>query len=377
MILRKTISSFLIVLILLLGISSNVLANEERDELYTGEVISIISDEKIEYETSGGAYTFRQQVMKVKLLDGKYQGQLVEVVNDIDDMMAYQLIVSKGDKVIVFLSEYDNQFRIFDMKRDSQILWLVILFMAIMLIIGGWKGFKSILSLLITLIAIVGVFLPRVLKGDNPLVLSIIISIIVTFFTILIISGVNKKSITAIMGISFGVISAGLIALIFGQLTHLTGIASSEAQMLMYIPQVLNEGLQLDFGDLLFASILLGTLGAVMDVCISIASAISEIYDANPALKVRQLFWSGMNIGRDIMGTMSNTLILAYVGSSIHIMLLYLAYELPLKDILNQELVATEIVRALTGTIGLVLSIPLTALTGAILYKKNFFKRAN
>ncbi|TCK93448.1 putative membrane protein [Natranaerovirga hydrolytica] len=342
---------------------------EPVQEEMTGEVISIIEDETYEFETSGGTYTIREQVLKVRILDGDRKGELVEVINSIDELLAYNLEVSEGDKVILFYSEYENAYHILEMKRDHAILWLVITFVIIMSLIGGWKGVKSLISLGITLFAIMGIFLPRVLKGENPLMLAIIISIIVTFFTLILIAGFNKKSLTALIGISFGVISAGLLALFFGRMAYLTGLSTSEAQMLLYIPQLQELDFALRFGDLLFASILLGTLGAVMDVCISIASSITEVYEANPLLKVKDLFFAGMNIGKDIMGTMSNTLILAYVGSSIHLLLLYLAYDTPVREILNQEMIATEIVRSLTGTIGLVLAIPITAIVGALLCK--------
>jgi uncharacterized membrane protein len=121
----------------------------------------------------------------------------------------------------------------------------------------------------------------------------------------------------------------------------------------------------------LFASILLGTLGAVMDVCMSIASAINEITSANPLLSKVELFKSGMIIGKDVMGTMINTLILAYVGASVFLILIFMVNDIPIIDILNMDLVATEIVRALAGTIGLICAIPLTAFVSATIEKKN------
>ena len=136
--------------------------------------------------------------------------------------------------------------------------------------------------------------------------------------------------------------------------------------MLLYIPQ----GIQFEFKDLLFAGIILGALGAVMDVSVSIASAIEEIYKANRKLSQKELFLSGMNIGKDMMGTMSNTLILAYTGSSIPLLLLFMAYETSIVKIINLDIIATEIVRSLSGSIGLILTIPITAAVSAFLAKR-------
>ncbi|MFP4697090.1 MAG: YibE/F family protein [Eubacteriales bacterium] len=336
---------------------------EENNPLYDGKVVSIIEE-----KTNIDGYENRTQVLKVKVLEGDYKDQLVEVNHNISEMFVYNVELNEGDEVILFVDE--GGWHIFDMRRDTKIFWIVGIFIIVLLVIGGWKGFKSLVSLIITLVGIIGVFLPSVIKGYDPLIMSIGISICVTLITILLISGFNIKSLSAIIGTSIGVVCAGVLALIFGNLSYLTGLYTEEAQNLTFIPQAT----QFNFKNLLFAGILLGTLGAVMDVCISIASSIKELYEANPLLTVKKLFVSGMNIGRDIMGTMTNTLILAYVGSSLHLMILFLAYETPRKEIINNELVSTEIIRSVAGTIGLILSIPITAIVTAILIKKFSYK---
>jgi uncharacterized membrane protein len=361
----------LLCLLLIMGLNINAMAQEteyNQPNIVEGQVISVIKDEVTIHETSGGDYRLRQQLLKVKILEGEYKNQLMEVYNNIDEMLAINIIIEEGDRVLlaIFDDAYGFEVQIYDLKRDNALYWLTGIFIVFMLVIGRFKGLKSLVSLLITLYAIIGIFLPRVLKGDPPLLLASVIAIIVTFISIALISGINRKSVAAIIGTSIGVICAGLLALFFGKMAHLSGVSTSEAQMLMYIPQ----GVDFDFTGLLFAGILLGTLGAVMDVCMSIASSITEIFEANPKLSMKNLFVSGMNIGKDVMGTMSNTLILAYVGSSLHLMLLFLAYEMPFKELANNDLIATEIVRSLTGTIGLILSVPITAFVAAFLVKK-------
>ena len=205
------------------------------------------------------------------------------------------------------------------------------------------------------------------LKGVNPIPISVAIAVAVTIITMFLVGGVNSKSISAIIGTSVGVIIAGLISYFIGTKANLTGLSAQEATMLMYIPQ----DVLFNFKNLLFAGIILGALGAAMDVGISVASSIEEINIANPALNRKQLFNAGMNVGKDVMGTMTNTLILAYTGSSIPLLLLFMAYETSIIKILNLDIIATEIVRSLSGSIGLVLTIPITAFVASYLTKSS------
>lgn len=232
-----------------------------------------------------------------------------------------------------------------------------------MIVVGALKGLKAIVTLTITIAIIIKILLPLILMGYNPLWVSIISCAAIITITLIIVSGPNRKTLSAIIGTSGGVIAAGAIAMFVGTLSKLTGLGDEEAQMLVFIPQQI----ELDFKGLLFAAILIGTLGAVMDVGMSIASSMNEIEKAKPDITSRQLIKSGMNIGRDIMGTMSNTLILAYTGGSLHLMLLLMAYDIPFIEIINQDIIATEVVRAISGSIGLVLSIPLTAVIAGTL----------
>jgi uncharacterized membrane protein len=182
-------------------------------------------------------------------------------------------------------------------------------------------------------------------------------SIVITVLTLTIVSGFNRKSLSAILGTLSGVFIAGGIAYIIGTLSKLTGLNSEEAVMLIYIP----GDIDLNLKGILFAGILIGTLGAVMDVSMSIASSMHEIKTIKSDISRKDLFKSGMNVGRDIMGTMSNTLILAYTGASIPILIIFTAYNISFVEIINLDIMATEIIRAVAGSIGIVLSIPLTA----------------
>ncbi|MBS4539229.1 YibE/F family protein [Clostridium sp. D2Q-11] len=367
---KKTIVFFIIVVLTFLNCSSVFGEdNIENPKPVRGKVLEIISEEE-EETTYAEGQTTTVQVIELKMTSGDHKGEKLIVENYIDSMFAYNIEVEEGDNVLVYLEKDENgeiiKGYISEIVRDKYLIYLVMIFFLLLVIVGGLKGVKSIITLLITAFAVLKVMLPLILKGYNPIYLSIGVSIIVIALTLLIISGFNRKAFAAIIGTSGGVLIAGIITLIIGQLANLTGLGSEEAQMLSLIPQ----GETFNFKGILFAGIILGALGAVMDVSMSIASSMNEIKIANPSITNKELIKSGMNVGKDIMGTMSNTLILAYSGGSIHLMLLFMAHDFSLVEIINRDMIASEIVRALAGSIGLIFTIPITALVASSLYNK-------
>ncbi len=368
----KTILLFIMISIILVGsvVVTSAEDTYEQPELYKGKIIELVSEQNNSIETSGGNYNQRVQIAKVELLNKGRKGEIIEIHNYIDEIMAYTIEIKEGDDVYIFFEKDSagNEIKahIHEFRRDKDIYFLIGIFVVLMIILGGVQGVKSLITLILTIIGIYYMLI-GIVNGGNPIFLSIVISFIVTLVTMFLVAGFNLKAISAIAGTFGGVIIAGVIALFISESSKLTGLGNMEAQMLLYS----NHPVDFNISGILFASILLGTLGAVMDVCMSIASAINEITDANPLLSTMELFKSGMNIGRDVMGTMVNTLILAYVGTSVFLILIFMVNNIPYIDILNMDLVATEIVRALAGTIGLICAIPLTAIVAAVLEKKN------
>lgn len=364
-----------VIILFVLGILSiqPIKANAEdaanNPTLYKGVIVEIVSEEDASIETSGGSYGQKIQTVKVKLLNREKKGEVIQIVNYIDDIMAYTLDVKVGDDVYVFFEQDENGMdtvaHIHEFRRDKNIVILLILFMLITVLVGGTQGIKSLVTLGLTVLGVYYLLI-GIVNGGNPIALSIIISFIVTILTMFLVAGFNIKAISAIGGTFGGVIIAGVIALVVSQSSNLTGLGNQEAQMLVFS----QSEVIFNIHGILFASILLGTLGAVMDVCMSIASSINEITDANPYLSRIDLFKSGMTIGKDVMGTMINTLILAYIGSSVFLILIFMVNDIPLINIINMDLVATEIVRALSGTIGLIGAIPLTAFISTTLEKR-------
>lgn len=340
----------------------------EPMEVHMEKALVLEVEDQEAREISEG-FVSQTQYVKLKILAGKYKDRTFEMENELSDNEAYNIKVRPGDKVIAGIEEFENdhvELYISDFVRSDHIFILLGLFILLIIFIGGKQGLKAVLTLGITVFLVLKVLLPFMLKGINPIPISVLVSIFITIITIFIIGGINSKSIAAIIGTSSGVIVAGIIAFIVGSQVKLTGLSAEEATMLMYIPQ----GIDFDFRSLLFSGIILGALGAIMDVGMSIASSIAEIHNANQDLSKKELFNAGMNVGKDIMGTMINTLILAYAGSSIPLLLLFMAYETSLVKIINLDIIATEIVRSLSGSIGLVLTIPLTALIATFLTKR-------
>ena len=328
----------------------------------------VLEVELIEEEEDFEFFKERYNV-KLEILSGEYKGMQIETIHGITGNIGFDIIVEPGNKVLVTVEDEDGEIKvnISEYVRDNYIKLVSGLFVALLIIVGGIKGIKTVITLALTIGLILKVLIPGLLAGYSPIILAILISIVITVVTILIVGGVNKKSYGAIIGVLVSVIIAGFVAYVAGTKARLTGLSSEEAVMLMYIPQ----GIKFNYSGLLFAGIIMGALGGVMDVGMSISSAIGEVKNANPLLTTKDLIKSGMNVGRDIMGTMSNTLILAYTGSAIPLMLLFSAYKEPYSRIINLDVIATEIIRAFAGSIGLILCVPLTAVISGILISKD------
>lgn len=355
-----------LMLVTLVFITSTAFGNDlEQEKIHTDQGVILKASELQLDEVSEQKYQF----VEVQMESGKFKGKIFNIQNYTSDNIVYSMIVKKGDRVVVSIEEADEELIIglSDYVRNHMVFYMSILFIILIVLIGKVKGIKAALTLFLTMFLILKVLLPGILKGYDPMMLTIGICTIITVLTLIIIGGFNSKSFSAIIGTLIGVIIAGVLAYFVGYKARLTGLSSEEATMLTYIPQ----GIKFNFKSLLFSGIIMGALGAVMDVAMSISSSIEEIFKANPQMTKKDLFMSGMNVGKDVMGTMSNTLILAYTGSSIPLLILFMAYESSLVKILNLDIVATEIIRSLAGSIGLVMTIPVTAFTASFLIKNN------
>lgn len=365
--------------IILAGLLPSVCFAQSQDSLPQEEVyakgqvnaltekkIQIKSDDPLYDPTKGSPQYNTIQNVTYEVLEGKHKGIIFESVNEITGQI-YDVYLEKGDKVMLLLNVYEDgsvEGYAIDFARNNMMLIFVLLFFAGLILLGKMKGLKALISLLVTIGAIFFVLIPLTLQGYDPLMLAILVSIAVTLVTITIIAGFNKKALSAIIGTIVGVICAALIAYLVGNVSLLTGLSGEDARIL-YINRP-----ELNFSHIFFASIMIGALGAIMDVGMSIASSVNEIYQTNKNTSQKKLFASGMQVGKDIMGTMSNTLILAYVGSSLPLLLLFSMNSFGFMHIINFDFIAAEIVRSISGSFGLLLAIPITALASSFFLHK-------
>jgi len=343
-----------------------------RENVVKGKILEITYDDTAEERPNIPIESdIRYQHLKIELINSDHKGEVFTVRNTLDMVSPYNLIYKQGENIVLFYTELEDGsiegLRIYGRSRESAIYLIILLFIALVVLIGHKKGLKSIITLIFTVLMIFLVMLPLVLRGWSPIIVAVGVASVTSVFTLIVVSGNNKKTHTAILGTIAGVVIAGIVAIIFGKWAQLTGLGNEEAQLLAYIP----THRHMDYKGLLFAGIIIGALGAVMDVAMSISSAMSEIECIDPKITDKALFKSGMNVGRDIMGSMSNTLILAYVGGSIQVLLLFLAYKISPYAIMNMDAIASEIIRAMAGSIGLVCAIPVTA----VIYIKNRRKK--
>lgn len=369
----------LLTIILQLALILPAFADSEVNNMTNakGKVLEVF-DEQSGIEMGYGEDSLVQGVQKVKILitTGEYKGKEVIVENYLQGNPVSDVNAKVGQKLLMVIdkSEPDNvQFFISTYERDTYLYIIIGIFLALILIIGKVQGFKTIATLFITMAIIFMYTIPAILRGTSPTFASVTSCIVITMITMITIAGFNQKAFSAIVGTAMGIVIAGILSYIISQVANLSGLDTNEATMLLYLPQ----GIEFNFKELLFAGIIIGTMGATMDISMSVASSMNEVTTHNPSIAIRDLMASGLNVGRDVMGTMTNTLILAYTGSSMSILLVFFAYKTSVMEIMNLDVIATEIVRSISGSIGIILSVPCTALTVSILEKIKRNKKIN
>ncbi len=308
-------------------------------------------------------------IFEAKILSGKDKGNLVIATQNITPYITGTIDeVKEGDKILLYQGVTSDgistNWYFVEYSRTTAIIVLGIIFIGLILLFGKMKGVKTIIALLITCLAIFVVYIPAILGGQNIYAWTIITCAFITFSTVMIVYGYSKKTLTTALGCIGGVLVAGLLTLIMNGLLKLTGYVDENA---MYLVQ-LNESI--DLKAIIFGGILIGAIGAIMDVSIDISSSLFEVADKMEKPDFKTIMKSGFNIGKDIMGTMTNTLILAYIGSSLSEVLLLTASNNSLTRVFNLEMIVVEILQALVGSIGLLTTIPLTSLVCAIMYKQ-------
>ena len=326
-----------------------------------GEVTEILQDNLDSNGTRVG-----EQKVRVKMLTGVRKGEELDVTSSSGYLFGAACTV--GMKVIVMQSVAGETTiaSVYSQDREWVIYIFALLYLLALCIIGGKLGIKGCLGLIFTFFCVIFVYLPLVYLGYSPFWSAVFICFLTTLVTMYLIGGPTKKTCAATLGTLTGVVLAGISAWCFSKASGISGYNVSDIETLM----TLWNTNRIQVGGLLFSGLLISCLGAVMDVAMSISSAIDEIYKQNSSLTRKELFKAGMRVGRDMMGTDSNTLILAFAGSSVSTLLLDYAYDLPYQQIINSNNIGIAIMQGLAGSFGIVLSVPLTVLICTILFHR-------
>jgi len=357
--------------ILLISISiflfskGNILAQEDSLEYMQGKVIEIVEEKEIEHIETNEKQLY--QKIKISITKGKKKGEEVISENGTQPMghiNKYRV----GDTILVSQTidgEGNEIYYIVDYIRTKSLGILFLIFTILAIIVGGQKGFLSLLSMALSFLIIFIFLLPQIEQGKDPILIAILTSMFIIPITFYLSHGFNKKTTLAIIGTIIALSITGILSVIFSNITHLSGADSEE---ILFLQGINNTTYNLK--GLLLAGILIGTLGIMDDITISQASIVYQLYDLKNDITSGELFKRSLQLGRDHIASMINTLILVYAGASMPLLLLFLNDSRTFSEIISLEIVATEVVRTLVGSIGLILAVPITTYLACYYVKK-------
>lgn len=342
------------------SITRTQLINRTGQSFETGVVVGILQDNIQEDGMRIG-----QQTVVVRMTSGEKKGEELTTTSSAGYLFGAACTV--GMRVVVMQSIAGDSVitSVYSMDRKEVIIGFAVLYLGALCVIGGKKGIRGALGLVFTFAAIIYVYLPLVYQGHSPFMSAVFICAVTAAVTLYLIGGAGKKTVCATAGTLAGVVIAGVAAAIFSRLSGITGWNVSDIESLLTLWQTNN----IQVGGLLFSGLLISSLGAVMDVAMSISSSMQELCSQNQEISRLELMRAGMRVGRDMMGTDSNTLILAFAGTSLSMLVLDYAYELPYLQIINSNNIGIAVMQGLSGSFGVVLTVPATVLMAAYIYK--------
>ncbi len=301
------------------------------------------------------------QEITLELLTGRYQGDEVTITNYLSPFLNYSIVAEEGMTLSVRVTTTDVSTYTVTVYNYSRSTWLWIfvgVFALGLLVVGGKQGLSAIFGLLFTMGGVLFVLLPLLVqRGWLPIPTTLAFVTLTMVVSYVFIGGLHTKALTAALGAFGGVVLAGLFAWLAGKIVHISGMNMDEAESLFLT--ACDHGLQVK--GLFICGILISAEGAIMDISMSVASTVDEMHRVNPSLPSHKLFRSGLNVGRDAMGTMANTLVLAFAGTGLNMMIFIYSYDVSYTQLINTDFVAMELIRALAGSLGMILTVPLVA----------------
>ena len=342
-------------------------SNMAGTDYEVGRVLRVVEDHKTVDEEMDGIWRGSMTLVRSPTR-GRYKGDTA-VGEALPAPRLYNVRVAEGDKISIRIDttgEDEYQVSVYNYYRVPQMIGCIVAFVLLLVLIGGKKGAKSVAGLAFTVVCILWILLPLALKGYSPLAVTILLILVCNFVSFFLIDGISTKTVVAAIGSMLGVLAGAVFALIAQNAMSITTYQMDEAETLLLITSTT----ELKIRDLFLCGILISCMGAVMDVAMSICSAVAEIHQVDRSLGMAKLFASGMNIGRDAMGTMANTLILAVAGTSLNMMLMIYSYDVSFQQLMNTDFVAIEIIQCIAGSVGIVCTVPLVALLSAAVFGK-------
>lgn len=348
---------------------------QKDNNVIKAKVEEILSTEVNEYQLGiNDIHEEKTIYFKAKILSGKYKGKYVNAAQQINDLYAgNQKEIIIGKKVLLMKTNNfsDADYLMTEYLRSDYIIILGFVFFVILMIFGNRKGISTVISLVFTCLSIFLVFIPAVLSGHNIYLWSIITCLFIITMTLLLINGISKKTFCSMMGCFIGIFLTALLTIIMTKIMNLTGLVDEQS----YYLQLIDMNKPFNLKAIIFGGIIIGAVGAIMDVAVELSASLLEIYKKakEDEKNIKSLWKSGITIGRDMMGTMSNTLVMAYIGNSFATTLLLISYSGSLIELINREMIIVELLQILVGSFGLLLTIPGTSLICSFIYcgKKN------
>lgn len=331
-------------------------AQTDQEEVLEGEVVTILEEQEKETEISKQFY----QKLEVLITKGSIKDKRVEIEVGGDLSVIGQPRFEIGDQVVVVQGEDfqgETTYYIADFVRRDPLIFLFFIFVVLAVVVGRWRGLTSLIGLGVSFLIIFLFILPQIYQGRDPVLVTILASMLIIPITFYLSHGGNRKTTIAITGTVIALILTGLMAKIFVEASKLTGFASEEAGFLQVA-----RGDLVNIKGLLLAGIIIGALGVLDDISIAQSALVQQLKEANPKMKAKEVFVRAMKVGQDHIASMVNTLVLVYTGASLPLLLLFIDSPLPFSQVINYEIIAEEIVRTLVGSIGLITAVPITTL---------------
>ena len=319
--------------------------NEKSEENVEEETENLVKD--ISFEA-----TIKSDEGEKKIIFGR------QILNDLSP----RKIVEEKDKVLLIKSEGSEIYSFVEYDKTINILILVIILIILTIVVGLWKGFNTIVALILNAFIIFLVYIPSIIKGANIYFSTILLAIYVVSSGLILLNGINKKTFAAIIGNLSGVGLAAILAIIANKIFMITGMINEESLFL----RMINDEKTIDLVGIVWAGTVIGALGAIMDTAMSVSSTITEVANNMEKKDFKTLFKSGMTVGRDAIGTMTNTLILAYIGGAISMTILLVASSKDYLYLINSEPIIIEILQAVIGSLGILITVPATVLIATL-----------